>query len=115
MNALIGCLLITLVGLLAYRFRSLEASTRSQMNDLFYHTMWGCFTSGLNGAVLTVRGTLAMSTGAAFDPQAIQAPNPEIVVYFFLVGFVISVLDYMVKNPLPTRLGGSNPPTIEVK
>ncbi len=94
-----------LIGLLTYRFREVvPPATRAKLMRMFFHYQWGMFTSGLNGAVLAVKGTLGVAAGAAFNPEQIQAPNPTLGLYVFGVAFLLNALDWFSKNPLPTKL-----------
>lgn len=100
-----------LLGLIAYRLRdAVKPATRERLQQMWWHYCWGCFSAGMNGAVVGVKGTLGVAAGAAFNPQQIQAPNPTIGLYVFSTAFVLNALDWFSKNPLPTELIGTKSP-----
>lgn len=103
-----------LFALIGYRQRAaISPALREKLARMWWHYCWGCFSSGINGATLAVKGTLGVATGAAFNPQAIQAPNPDMALYLFAVAFALSGLDWFTKNPLPTNLVESTTTTTE--
>ena len=94
-----------LLGLIGYRLRSaISPALWAKLSRMFWHYSWGSFSSGINGAVLAVKGTLGVAAGAAFNPQSIQAPNADMALYLFGVAFALNGLDWFSKNPLPTDL-----------
>jgi hypothetical protein len=68
------------------------------------HYLYGCFAKSWNGAISGVYGFIGVSTGAALNPQVIQAPNWEMAAYIFGVSFTISALGYFKDNPLPPSI-----------
>lgn len=73
------------------------------------HFFYGAFAKSWNGAINGVYGFVGVATGAAIEPQKIQAPNWEMVAYIFGVSFAISALGYFKDNPLPPHLGTPPP------
>lgn len=82
---------------------------RSDVWRWLKHYFYGLFAKSWNGAVNGVYGFVGVATGAALNPQAIQAPNWQMAAYVFGVSFAISAIGYFKDNPLPPSLGMETP------
>ena len=84
-------------------------AVRSDIWKWVKHFFYGAFAKSWNGAIAGVYGFVGVATGSALDPQKIQAPNWEMILYIFGVSFAISAIGYFKDHPLPPSLGSPPP------
>jgi hypothetical protein len=110
MQAIQTSLLAVLVGLLLYKYRTTVPQVwREKVTRMFWHYCWGCFSAGMNGASMTIKGSFGVAAGASLSPQQVQPLNLTILLSMFLGSFALNAVDWFTKNPLPTDLGTTPP------